>query len=130
MLSSGVEIGCKKAEDVPKLESLDFRLKMLLDFLSLYAADRLVYYLTITDVDTPEIHIPASAHYDRRAIDIRLQPLGLKNLEEWAEYINALFKYPNHRVALVGRTDPTHQHNDHLHLQVPGPYRAEGRISL
>lgn len=121
----------KSPADAGKLEQLDFRVRWMVDSLRVYSRCLGWSAITITDIDTPNVHSAGGPHYDKRAVDTRLAPLKLTELESWAEWINGFFDYGRgYRVALVGRTDPKGGHGDHLHLQVPRPMTLNGRVDL
>lgn len=110
---------------------LDYRLRRLIvPMLQHYARAHGFEDVTVTSIITGE-HV-SSTHEELRAVDIRLIPVGdTKLLEDFSIWINDCFSFlPGYNVALCGRTDPKGKHEDHLHLQVPRPYRPDGKISL
>lgn len=131
MTGTGVVIRFKQAADAGKMAGLDFRLLFLVDLLQLYAASLGYDTLTVTDVDTPGIHMKASAHYRNGALDFRVAPFTPAQLLTFAQWLNKSFDYGGgKRVALYLSEDPSGGHKDHLHLQVPRPHLARGRIVL
>ncbi|MCC6899728.1 MAG: hypothetical protein IT377_12180 [Polyangiaceae bacterium] len=119
----------KSDRDAPKLALLDVRIRFWVEVVRLYADDHGFGTVTVTDVDTPGVHMRSSAHYDRRAIDLRVAPFSLRQLERLGEWMNKAFlRSDRKRVALVGRLDPAHAHNDHLHLQAQAPTRQVGEF--
>lgn len=119
----------KSASDAPKFGELDIRVRFWVEAVRLYADDLGFAAVTVTDIDTPGIHMRTSAHYDRRAVDLRLAPFSLRQLERLAEWLNKTFvRSDRKRVALVGRLDPARAHNDHLHLQAQAPTRRTGDV--
>lgn len=113
---------------------LDWRFhKVFIPLLQLQAKALGYDQITITDINTPRVHMEGSPHYEGRAIDVRIVPFTLIELEEFADWINDTFDYgfAGYKVALVGRTDPKGKHQDHLHLQVPRPLVAQkGKLPL
>jgi hypothetical protein len=116
--------------DEAKVPFLDYRLKWFLELASVWFAAHSCPTLLVTDLDTPGVHIPGSAHYDRRGADLRL-PANMDVCLEFANFVNKLFDYGNGKlVVLTGPLDPAGKHNDHIHIQVPKPYRNGGKVAL
>lgn len=122
----------KEDEDVASYPNLDFRLReILLPLFAWYFRHKFVTrFPTITSITSGQ-HSSAT-HAEFRAVDLRLDPMTLDEVEKFAEWINTYFSFgaQGFKVALVGKLDPKGQHNDHLHLQVPRPCKREGHISL
>lgn len=125
-----MSIQFKDRVDEPKWPALDFRLRWLAELADLWFGLHDHSVILVTDVDTPGIHMDGSPHYDHRGLDLRL-PGTLAEAEAFADWLNRIVTYDGTRVCvLVGKYDPHHQHDDHIHLQVPGPYRPRGRVRL
>lgn len=121
----------KEPSDSVKYDSLDFRIRFFVRVACHWSQSKLSPLVTVTDINTPGVHMEGSAHYDLRAIDLRLGGLGINQWEEFGQWINDCFDYGKGlKIVLVGRLDPKGGHNDHVHIQVPGPYQKEGRIKL
>ncbi len=120
----------KHDEDRLSYDSLDWRLRRLfIPMVDQWFKSHGHDTFTITSI-TSGAHTSAT-HREYRAVDIRLAPLTLQDLEAFAIWVNSCFSFlPGYEVAIVGRVDPKGGHNDHLHIQVPRPYRKDGRISL
>lgn len=132
----GVRLVTKHPEDLAKIPALDARLQWLLELASMWVCRNNAGVLMVTDVDTPGVH-KAKCHYDKRAVDLSIVPLSLAHWERFADWLNQTLCFgqvsPDGRElvpVLVGKWDENGKHNDHVHLQVPGPYQAEGRIRL
>ena len=116
--------------DEEKYPDLDYRLKFILTIYVFFLKANGIYTLTFTDFDTPGVH-STSCHYDRRAVDVRLPGGRLELAEAIAECLNQNLLFGGgHVCALVGRFDPSGKHDNHIHFQVPAPYRNRGNISL
>lgn len=120
----------KNKADEAKYPFLDYRLKWILELAGAWFSNHNCPVLLVTDFDTPGVHMPGSAHYDRRGGDLR-RPAVLSVCEEFAMFVNKFFDYGNHKlVVIVGSLDPAGKHDDHIHIQVPSPYRNQGKINL
>jgi hypothetical protein len=127
----GAPLTFKQPEDEPKIAGLDWRIRFLLRLVQLYAWAAGYKAVRITDVDTPDIHMAGGPHYRKQGLDLGLIGGDPAFTLELAEWINAAFAYGRgFHVAITGPLDPTGGHNDHLHLQVPPPFQAEGQIRL
>jgi hypothetical protein len=121
----------KERKDEAKYPLLDFRLRHLVGEYLYWCFERRVIVVLVTDVDTPGVHMAGSPHYAGRAIDLSIHEIGLPAAEAFADWVNAAYGYSDtHNAAICGKWDPAGRHNDHLHLQVPGAYRATGKIQL
>lgn len=121
----------KQREDEQKWAFFDFRLKFLVELFDLWGRARTTPCVLVTDLDTPGVHLEHGPHYRKQAADLSIRSLGLAQAEEFAKWVNALFDYGRgFKVAIVGSIDPSGSHDDHLHIQIPPPYKAMGKVRL
>lgn len=114
-----------------KVEALDFRVKAIVKMARVWATSRGHRVITITDIDTPGIHMDNGPHYDQRAVDFRIAPLTLEEWEEFGAWVDRFLDYGRgYRAVVVGRLDSRGRHNDHAHIQVPYPYLVKGTVPL
>lgn len=117
--------------DELKYGTLDHRIRFFLELACLWSSERNAPIITVTDINTPGVHSEQSVHYDLRGVDLRLAPLGISKWEEFGTWVNDTFDYGRgFSVVLVGVLDPKGGHNDHVHIQVPPPYRQDWKIRL
>ena len=118
----------KSSQQEKEYERLDYRLRFLVDVAVQWSSSKTAPVVIVTSVYRDST---TSVHGDYRGIDLRIHPLGLNKWVEFAEWVNNHVDYGRGYVpALIGHFDPKGKHNDHIHLQVPGPYQAKGKLRL
>lgn len=132
MIIHRVTVRFKNEHDEEKYDSLDFRLKSIMELTCLYLVNQLVFTLIVSDISTPGIHMVNGPHYRRQAIDLSLRTIPRTVATGLRDLINGMYDYGRgYECALFDvRADEIDAHDDHIHLQVPPPYKASGRISL
>lgn len=114
----------------PAYDALDFRVKIFAEMFEAACSEK-GGHATVTDVNTPGVHMEGSPHYDGRAVDFRLDPFTLEEAEAWAQKINSRFSRSDGKlIAITGKLDPLGKHNDHVHIQVPRPKHSWGTIRV
>jgi len=114
-----------------KYPLLDHRVRFILSQYAIYLHRCAQGSMVLTDFDTPGIHL-TSCHYDHRGVDAGIRGIGLARAELFGEWINGNlnYGYAGYYPVVVGRFDKNKKHDDHIHIQVPAPYRLEGTITL
>lgn len=121
----------KHSGDERKYFDLDFRVHFIVDLFRYVHITNATPTLVVTDIDTEGIHMPNSPHYHKRAVDLRIPYGKMTLMEDAGDWVNGFLDYGRgYKAVLVGKLDPNGRHNDHVHIQVPGPYRIAGSIKL